>query len=816
MSLHVAIGLALALVAAGSGGPAHAQEPADDEQPREGQRRGGVLGPRTPGESAAEPSPPPDAPAGSPASSGALVGVATGAGVLTGRPTVRPPRILQAPVIDGRLDDAVWRDAAYLDQFVQRQPLDGAPATEATEVYIAYDSANIYIGAHVYYSQPNMLRANRADRDRPIADDAFLVYFDPFLDQQRAYVFGVNGYGVQSDSILNAQGRGGGLGRRSGFGGGPRSGPGGAPRGDFSWDALFETAGQLVDDGYVVEMAIPFKSLRYPQRAGNAPHRWGFQIARTVRGKDESDVWSPVSRGVAGYLTQMGVIEGMTGLSTSRNLEFLPTFTAVRFGSLDAATGGFADRDIEPEGGVNIKYGVTSDLTADVTFNPDFSQIESDRPQIEVNQRFDLFFPELRPFFLEGAEIFQFRGPVNLVHTRTIVNPRYGAKLTGKAGNTTIGVMYADDAVGGGLADPGDPAYGSSAQTFVGRVRYDLYSESFVGAIFTDRQRADGHNRVAGIDSNFRLGDTHSFGIRAVGSEDVHGDGTKTTGYLLNASLQKSGRNVTYALGWYNLSPDFNTEVGFLERIDQRWMLGMFSYRWWPESGLVSWGPRFTYTRSHNFDGVLEDQEAGARLDFEFARNITVNASADRVLERFGGIDFWKTRFSSFATVSTSRRIAVGLGINRGDQIFFDPDSPYSGYDTGFILFVNARLIPRLQSNINVTTNRFVDPARGDALVFDVKIVRALTTFQFTDRFLFRNISEYNSLDKKLGLNALFTYRINAGTVFYAGYDDRYRQASSIDLDLNGDGILERPWQSSAFRRENQAIFVKFQYLFRL
>ena len=433
-----------------------------------------------------------------------------------------------------------------------------------------------------------------------------------------------------------------------------------------------------------------------------------------------------------------------------------------------------------------------------------------------MNQRFDLFFPELRPFFLEGAEIFQFRGPVNLVHTRTIVNPRYGAKLTGKAGNTTIGVMYADDEVSGALADPGDPAFGSTAQTFVGRVRYDLYAESFVGAIFTDRQRADGHNRVAGIDSNFRLGDTHSFAIRAVGSEDVQGDGAKTNGYLLNASLQKDGRNVTYALGWYDLSPDFNTEVGFLERTDQRWMLGMFSYRWWPESWLINWGPRFTYSRSRNFDGILEDQEAGARLEFEFAKNISFNASADRVLERYGGVDFWKTRFSSFGTVSTSRRIAFGFGVNRGDQIFFDPESPYLGTDAGWVVFINARLIPRLQSNVNIITNRFVDPSRGGAQIFAVKIARALTSFQFTDRFLFRNITEYNSLTKKLGLNALFTYRINAGTVFYAGYDDRYRQASSIDLDLNGDGITERPWTASAFRRENRAIFVKFQYLFRL
>ena len=183
MSLRVACGLVLALPV---GAAAFAQEPqAGEQQTEEQRRRGGVLGPRTPGADAPEPSPPPEAPEAAPAA-GARVGVATGAGVLTGRPTVRPPRILTAPVIDGRLDDPVWREAAFLDEFVQRQPLDGAPATEATEVYIAYDSANIYIGAHVYYSQPNMIRANRADRDRPIADDAFLVYFDPFLDQQRA------------------------------------------------------------------------------------------------------------------------------------------------------------------------------------------------------------------------------------------------------------------------------------------------------------------------------------------------------------------------------------------------------------------------------------------------------------------------------------------------------------------------------------------------------------------------------------------------------------------------------------------------------
>ena len=838
--------------AAAAPGPAARPAPA----PRRGGAFGAAPAPPSPPPPAAAPSPPPPreaarAPAPSPnvprapqrtfagvpapgglpgdvtggiaiGDAGPRLGVASEAGVLTGRPTVRPPRIQQAPAIDGRLDDAAWRAAAAITEFVQRRPLDGAPATEATEVYVAYDSANIYIGVYAHYSDPSMMRANRADRDRPIADDTFLVYFDPFLDQQRAYVFGVNGYGVQSDSILDSRTGGGGLGGgggnlrvRRGFGPG-RGGPGGAPRGDRSWDALFTTAGQLVADGFTAEMAIPFKSLRYPQRGGNAPHRWGFQLARTIRGKDESVVWSPVSRNVAGFLTQMGLIEGLTGLSTSRNIEILPTFTAVRFGALDTASGTFSDDDPRPEGGVNFKYGVTSNLTADLTFNPDFSQIESDQPQIEVNQRFALFYPELRPFFLEGAEIFQFLAPVRLVHTRTIVDPRYGAKLTGKVGDTTIGVMYADDEAPGNLDDADDPALGRSAQTFVGRVRYDLYAESYVGAIFTERQLLDGYNRVAGLDSNFRIGDTHSFGVRAIGSRDRDpAGGEETTGYLLNASLQKTGRNLSYALGWYNLSPDFATDVGFVERTDQRWALGNVSYLWWPETWLVNWGPRATYSRGYNFAGILEDENASAGLEFAFAKNITFSADADRILERFGGIDFFKTRFSSFTTVSTSRRIAFGMGFNRGDQIFFDADNPFLGFDTGWIWFINARPVPRLQSNINITTNRFIDPRNDGALVFDVRIVRALTTYQFTDRFLLRNISEYNTFDGALGLNLLFTYRVNAGTVFYAGYDDRYQQAERIDRGLHGRDLDNRFFQSSALRRTNRAVFLKLQYLFR-
>ena len=816
---RVAALIAICLLAAGVAVPVHGQSAEGDEGAN--RRRGGALGPRRrPDVPPAEPEPleaepvaPADVTGGIAIDDGAAqFGVAAGAGVLTGRPTVRPPVVDVPPNVDGRLDDEAWAAAVHITEFVQLSPLDGAPGTEATDVYIAYDSANIYLAFHAHYTNPSIMRASRTDRDQARGDDAVTIYFDPFLDQQRAYVFTVNAFGVQTDAILSSRGGGG------GFGGGGGRGPSGyfgPPRGDASWDTLFTSAGRVVRDGFTAEMAIPFKSLRYPQRGGTTPHRWGFQIARRIRGKNETVVWSPVSREVAGFLPQMGVLDGMTGLSTSRNIEILPTFTAVQFGALDAA-GRFENDRAQPEGGVNFKYGVTSNLTADVAFNPDFSQIESDRPQIEVNQRFALFYPELRPFFLEGAEIFQFRGPVNLVHTRTIIDPRYGAKLTGKAGNTTIGVMYANDEAPGYHDDVVDRAAGQSAQTFVGRMRYDLYSESYVGAIFTSREFADSTNQVAGLDSNFRLGDTHSFGVRAVGTQDTDLDGVERSGFLLDASFRKSGRNLSYVFAHYALSPDFETDVGFVRRTDQRSTFANVSYSWWPEHWIVSWGPSFNYMRGHNFGGILEDEQYRAGLNFSFTNNIRFDGNVNREMERFGGINFFKTRFRYRWVNSASRRFSFGMGSSGGDQIYYDAERPYVGRDFGWNGFVNLRFVSRWQTRININTNRFVDVTSGDALVFDVNIFRSLTSYQFTDRLVFRNISEYHSFDQRLSLNFLLTYRINSGTVFYVGYDDRYQQGDLIERDVDGDGIDDRFFPASTtMMRTNRAFFTKLQYLFR-
>ncbi|MXY25834.1 MAG: hypothetical protein F4Y45_15115 [Acidobacteria bacterium] len=726
----------------------------------------------------------------------------------------------QAPQIDGRLDDSVWETATHITEFVQVAPIEGAPGTEETEVWMAYDRDNLYFAFYAHYSDPGMMRANRADRDEIRGDDRMAILFDPFLDQQRAYQFEVNGYGVQSDSLVNADGSRGasrsrsmmsrsssrsasGTSRSSGGSGLSNSGQFGI-RGDDSWNALFTTSGRVVEDGWTAEMAIPFKSLRYPQRAAAETHRWGFQITRVIRGKSEAQAWSPISRGVAGQLTQFGILDGLRELSRSRNLEILPELTGAQLGSLDTNTGAFNVPDPFGDLGVSVKYGLTPNLTADFTYNPDFSQIESDQPQIETNQRFALFYPEQRPFFLEGQEIFQTATTLNLMHTRTVVDPRFGGKLTGKVGNTTLGVVVADDEAAGRLDDAGDPRYGTTAQTVVGRARYDLYPESYLGAIMTSRQFGDDYNRVGGIDGRFRLGRTHRFSFLAVNSSTRDREFGETTAPAFEADFIRQGRNFGYNASYSDIDPDFWTQTGFLPRVNLRQASTTVSYRWWPESTLITWGPSLTYLRLFDHSGVLQDEQIQTTTSFSFQRNISITANANRDLERFGEVDFRKTGYGAFGVIS-ARLLSVVGGFNVGDGIFYDETSPYRGRLTSANFLISGRPTSRWRAELTGIYNKFFNPLAGTD-VYNVQIYRFRSTYQFTTRMLVRYIAEHNTLARTLGNNVLFTYRINAGTVAYLGYDDRYRQGRLID---------ELRFPHDRFERTNRAVFGKLSYLFR-
>ena len=732
-----------------------------------------------------------------------LVGAAANAAA---QPVVSAVRIDEPPTIDGQLADDVWRRAAHLSDFVQTAPVEGAAASEATDVYLAYDGENLYVGIRAGYASPGLMRANRSDRDQIAEDDTVSLFFDPFRDRQRAYQFTVNGFGVQGDAILNSTGLRNRTQRRAlgSQGRGPSdTPPSGIPEGDISWDALFVSAGVPSADGWTAELAIPFKSLRYPAVGAGETHRWGFQVSRAIRGKDETVVWSPVSRDIAQFLAQMGVIEGLSDLSTGRNLEILPTVTAFRLGALDTA-GAFVDDDVA-EAGLNVKYGISSDLTADFTVNPDFSQIESDLPQIDVNQRFPLFYPELRPFFLEGQEIFNVFAPITPIHTRTIVDPRYGGKVSGKVGRSSVGVLFADDEAPGKRDDRSDPAFGRTANVAIGRARFDLYPESFVGATFTNRGFMDSYSRMAAFDSNMRLGATNRWNVFLSQAWHRDEEGVERVGQTMGTFFNHVGRNVNFSAFYGGASPDFRIDTGFVRRVDDKRMFANLAYRWWPEHWLVNWGPRVRYGRNYSWDdNVLMDETVGGGLDFTFARNVRLGLSAERALERYGGIDFWKWNHGVDFDVNASRRIALVGSFSWGESIRYG-GMPFLGRGRLGSLTAIFRPVSRLQSQLNVELSRLEDP-RTSTLVFDIQVLRALTTFQFTERLLLRNILEHNSFDRTLDGNLLLTYRVNSGTVFYLGYDGHYQQEDRLDPVR---------FLTQRYRRTNRAIFMKISYLFR-
>lgn len=727
--------------------------------------------------------------------SAAATALRPGAGAVP-RPSVSPTRTETPPEIDGRLDEPVWANAARLTGFTQQQPLDGAPATEETEVWVAYDSDYLYFAFYAHYEDPSIMRANRVDRDRAFPDDLFTIYLDTYGDQQWAYDFDVNPYGVQGDGIIRAG----------------SNGP--IPRADRTWNGLFRTGAQIVEDGYTAEMAIPFKTLRYPALPEGEPHHWGFQMIREVKSKNEENiVWAPMSRDEASFFAQMGTLDGMTNLSRSRNIEILPTFTAIQYGSLDPASAVFDNARTDPDAGVNVKYGITSNLTADFTINPDFSQIESDQAEIEVNQRFPIFFPELRPFFLEGAEIFDVPGPVTLVHTRTIVDPDYGAKLSGKIGNAAVGIVAANDRAPGNLDDQLDPAYGENASTVIARARYDLYTESNVAATVTDREFLDSYSRLAGVDGNFRLTPNVAWDFRLFNAWHRDLDQQENEGHVYATRLVRAGRHLDLSGAAYQVSPDFQTDVGFVRRVDQRVMQGTANYRFWPQSWIINWGPTLEYSRNWDYDSQLQDEELYGGVSFSFNRNISLSGGIRQTMERYRDVDFDKTRFSVRGNINTSRRWSVGGSYNRGDEIRYVA-SPFLGTGSQWGMNLTLRPVSRLETRFNLNSSRLEEPVNGDE-VFDVKILRSYTTFQFTDRLSARNITEYNSYDRKLGLNVLLNYRVNAGTVFFVGYDDHLQHADLIEDLVIGDPRNDHLFLPDQLWRTQRALFMKLQYLIR-
>ncbi len=487
------------------------------------------------------------------------------------RPVVRPPRIDTTVAIDGRLEEPVWRTAARLDGFHQYRPVDGQAAAQRTEVLVWYSPNALYFGIIAHDRTPGSIRATLADRDKIFDDDRVIIYLDTFNDRRRAFVFGANPLGVEEDGVRTEGGFGGG----GGGGGGGRGGGGfgGAVSYDRSPDYLYQSKGQITDSGYVIEMRIPFKSLRYAPGTqatvggiggtspGGTTMTWGFNVVRVTQRSGFEDTWSDVRRGGTSFLAQGGLLAGLTDIKRGVVTEVQPVITASASGTRDTINGVFSRESLKPDFGMNLRLGF-SNLAVDATVNPDFSQVESDAGAVTLNERFALFFPERRPFFLEGIELFQ--SPGSIVYTRRIGAPVAGAKVTGKFGRVSLAHLTAVDEE----LDPYDTTVTFKRHPVVNvtRIRTDLGTNSLAGITVTDRSVAGGFSRLVQADTRLLFAKVYAINGN-LGHSWKRLDGETRSGPAWSVGFDRTGRAWGFSYSLEGIDPGFEAAVGFVPRV---------------------------------------------------------------------------------------------------------------------------------------------------------------------------------------------------------------------------------------------------------
>ena len=755
---------------------------------------------------------------------------------------VETPAVEDAGIkVDGRLDDEAWEHAVLLDGFTQFSPIEGSEATQDTHILVLVDAEAIYFAVKAFDESPALIRATLTDRDSyTYTDDYVRFILDTFDDQRRAYVFTVNPYGVQHDGLWNEIG--GGTGRRG--------------RGMFSPiddnpDFLWESDAELTPWGYQVEIRIPFKSLRFPELAEQS---WGLQVERKIQRNGYESSWAPITASVANRLAQAGKLNGLRGLDLGLFMEVNPFVTGSRNGSLDESDN-FVHANPTGEFGFNATYGITSNLTLDGTFNPDFSQVEADAGQVQINERFALFYPEARPFFLEGTEIFGM--PKQLVYTRTIQNPIAGGKLTGKIGGLSVGYLGAiDETFSVGRED---------VYVNLLRARADLGTSSTIGAVYTDRtSNSTDFNRVLGADARIQIGGRYTFtamGARSFTNDAVLWD--RQDGTMGSLRFERAGRTFQLNAEFEDTQQSFKPGSGFFQRIGTAQANSRLSYTWFGKRGAFfeSIGPSlevkafWDHERFWRGEG-LEEGEVQLSSRFSFKNNVTVwaNYKFSRFVfqpEQYEGL-FVKDPVGGKRPFRPDQELfdalpsaTVGIWVNKWEKIrgnvrltrsqrpIFDrwynvavePANSFSGE-------ARLNLYPTRSVSAEVGANWSRLTRRSDGVQHSSAIIpRAKLRYQFSRSFFLRSIFEYGSQESialqdgvaslpligcvgedcsprsggsnhDFRVEGLLGYEPSPGTVFFFGYTRQMVDARAfgfVDVHPTEDGL-----------------FVKLSYRFRL
>jgi hypothetical protein len=717
------------------------------------------------------------------------------------RPTLRVPRTAGAIELDGALEDAGWAGAARADNFAEHFPNEGAAPAVRSEVWITYDDKHLYL-AFLAFDEPSGIRASLRDRDEMWSDDYFGILLDTYGDAAWAYFLFANPLGVQGDSRFATAG-----GEDDGF------------------DIVFASEGRITPQGYQIEMAIPFASLRFPNRAVQT---WRATFWRTrPRGSREQHTWALIDRDQPCFLCQFGTLTGIEGVRAGGALELLPSVVTSQTGALrdaDDPRSGFANDGVTADVSLGARYAFASGLTAEGTYNPDFSQVESDVAQVDVNTTFALFFPERRPFFQEGSDLFDTF--FNVVYTRQINNPQFATKLIGRMGRTNVAYLGARDEDTPLILPFEERSFvgraGKSVSN-IARLRQTFLRDSYVGAILSDRRLEDGGaGTVGGVDGQFRFLGRYSLeyqflvshtrepndtsltsGVNELsfdrGRHTAGFDGETFTGYAQYTSFERDARFWNFDFDYWAYSPTFRADNGFEFRNDLRrvsmWQ-GLFFY---PKTKLVDqFTPNVSVRREWNFAGD------GKRLQIQ--PGIWLNLTGQTYLEvwytlqseRFAGAEFSDVnRLGMFAQTNVVDPVRVGVFFSRGRSIYRDPEAPLRGTGTDFEVFATLKPLTRLVIQPSLT---YAELHRPDGTeLFGGYILRTRTSFQFTRELFLRLVVQYDDFSQALSIEPLLTYKVNPFTLFFVGSNLAYQDY----------GAPER------FAHTSRQLFAKFQYLWR-
>jgi hypothetical protein len=701
----------------------------------------------------------------------------------------KPLRTNVPPAIDGRLDDAVWRDAPSLSAFKTFIPDFSREPSEKTAAYMAYDAENLYFAFKCYDREPDKIKAAVASRDTIRSDDFICINLDTFNDQQALSAFYVNPLGIQTDSRW-ASGKE-----------------------DFSADFVWESAGRIDEDGYTVELRVPFKSIRY---AGKKRVEMSIFFERRISRRSEHGSY-PALDPARGYffLTQMMPLE-LEDIKQYTLLEVLPAFTFGRTREANESTQGELVRNEDLDIGdlsLTGKYGITSQLILDGTWNPDFSQVEADAGQVDVNLRYDLYYPEKRPFFLEGSEMFQLAGAseadplLAVVHTRTIVDPRVGFKLSGKVGKKdTVASIFALDE-----SPSGDPAYEPGGARYAGfavlRYRRAVAGDGYLGAFYTGREYAGGSNRVVGADGQLRLSKSSMLGFHGFGSwTKTEAESAAAAGAALGMDYLYDTRNLGLSLLFYDITKDFQTDTGYLTRRGVAGLQASVSPRVYPKS-------RFFRKIMPNLSAsVVKDLPSGL-FETNDALGVVVllpgNTSAS-LLGRYSTEVFFGRRFdTSGVLIGSQSQVTKELYIRgqyfRGNSIRYVAD-PYQGHGNRLSGIVTYRPSERFDLTASLTYSDFTRESTNER-EYSYAIWRGRLTYQMNKYLFFRGIVEYNAFRKELLTDLLASFTYIPGTVIQLGYGSIYDKIEWVDGEYR---------EADRFLEVKRGLFFKASYLWRL